>query len=77
MGLPPRGEAIDCFGSIGQPGRANGRGGGAQAEGRARCKLQAAAVEVSGSWGPRGRRGGPFSRARPKVSSLGVPEGLH
>ncbi|ERE76821.1 centrosomal protein [Cricetulus griseus] len=45
MGLPPRGEAIDCFGSIGQPGRANGRGGGAQAEGRARCKLQAAAVE--------------------------------
>lgn len=63
---PPRGEAIDDFGSIGQPRCANGRGGGAQAAGRA---LQAAGG-CEGEWplgSPRASRG-PLSRARPKVS---------
>lgn len=63
--LPPRREAIDDLGSIGQPGCANGRGGGAQAAEWARCKLQAAA-EVSGPWGRRGRRGVPSQELAPR-----------
>lgn len=72
--LPPRGEAIDDLGSIGQPGCANGRGGGAQAAGWARRKVQAAA-EVSGPWGRRGRRGVPSQELAPRCS-LRSPDSL-
>lgn len=65
---PPRGEAIDDFGSIGLPRYANGRGGGAQAAGRARCKVQAAA-KVSGPWGRQGRLGVPSLEHAPRCPS--------